>query len=142
MDVDDFIFRNEPAGSGDNKQFKTELRLLLDNYVKKSDLRKLVEERRNSIASTDLGPPADMEATSTWAARIEKLLNKGVMKVSEWISVDDRLPDNRTMVIAYCIPLYRDDYVTVCWYENGEFYDQGKTVRVEQWQLMPGIPTI
>lgn len=57
-----------------------------------------------------------------------------------WISIDDKKPEDRTMVIAHCSPLYGDEYVTGCWYESGEFYDQGRTVTVKNWKNMPKVP--
>jgi hypothetical protein len=56
-----------------------------------------------------------------------------------WVDVDVS-PENRTMVIANCTPIYGTPYVTGCWFERGEFYDQGKTVRVSHWMAMPEPP--
>ena len=60
--------------------------------------------------------------------------------MTEWIDVDQETPENSTMVIAFCTPLYGDNYVTGCYFSNNEFYDQGKTVRVSHWQSMPEPP--
>ena len=56
-----------------------------------------------------------------------------------WVDADV-LPKHGTMVIANCTPLYGDPYVTGCYFERGEFYDQGKTVRVSHWMAMPNPP--
>ena len=56
-----------------------------------------------------------------------------------WVSSEIEPPE-RTMVIANCTPIYGDAYVTECWFENGEFYDQGRTVRVSHWMRLPPPP--
>ena len=70
------------------------------------------------------------------------LLRNGVT-VQEWISVDDRLPEEKVNCIVHYKHAYcdNDDYweIGICFYD-GEKFQIGLSYKVTHWQPMPQPP--
>ena len=70
------------------------------------------------------------------SAEIAKYLyNAGYRKQSEWISVEDRLPEKYNSVLIFCEDEIRVDYINLygCWYENFLY-------QVTHWMPLPEAP--
>ena len=72
----------------------------------------------------------------------EKLLENGVT-VQEWISVDDRLPEEKVNCIVHYKHAYcdNDDYwaIGICFYD-GEKFQLGPAYKVTHWMEIPQPP--
>ena len=72
------------------------------------------------------------------------LISNGVT-VQEWISVDDRLPEEKVNCIVHYKHAYcdNDDYwaIGICFYD-GEKFQMGLSYKVTHWQYLPQPPEI
>ena len=72
----------------------------------------------------------------------EKLIANGVT-VQEWISVDDRLPEEKSNCIVYYKHAFCDDEnhvgICVCFYDGNEF-DMDFEHKVTHWMPLPQPP--
>ena len=72
----------------------------------------------------------------------EKLISNGVT-VQEWISVDDRLPEEKVNCIVHCKHAYcnNDGYwaIRFCFYD-GEKFQLDQAYKVTHWMLSPQPP--
>ena len=70
------------------------------------------------------------------------LINSGVT-VQEWISVDDRLPEEKVNCIVHYKHAYcdNDDYwaIGICFYD-GEKFQMDLSYKVTYWQYLPQPP--
>ena len=95
---------------------------------------KLVEILRKPIFPHELVDPTEAVA--------DYLLDNGVT-VQEWISVDDRLPEEKVNCIVHYKHAYcdNDDYwaIGICFYD-GEKFQMGLSYKVTHWQYLPQPP--
>ena len=72
----------------------------------------------------------------------ENLISNGVT-VQEWISVDDRLPEEKVNCIVHYKHAYcdNDDYweIGICFYD-GEKFQMDLSYKVTHWQYLPQPP--
>ena len=72
----------------------------------------------------------------------DDLINSGVT-VQEWISVDDRLPEEKVNCIVHYKHAYcdNDDYwaIEICFYD-GEKFQMDLSYKVTHWQYLPHPP--
>ena len=72
------------------------------------------------------------------------LISNGVT-VQEWISVDDRLPEEKVNCIVHYKHAYcdNDDYwaIGICFYDSEKF-QMGLSYKVTHWQYLPQPPEI
>ena len=72
----------------------------------------------------------------------DRLIANGVT-VQEWISVDDRLPEEKVNCIVHYKHAYcdNDDYwaIGICFYD-GEKFQMGLSYKVTHWQYLPQPP--
>ena len=81
-----------------------------------------------------------------WEEKIKRiadhLLSNGVT-VQEWISVDDRLPEEKMNCIVHYKHAYcdNDDYwaIGICFYD-GDKFQIGLAYKVTHWQYLPQPP--
>ena len=68
---------------------------------------------------------------------------ENVAPVQEWISVDDRLPEEKVNCIVHYKHAYcdNDDYwaIGICFYD-GEKFQAGLAYKVTHWQYLPQPP--
>lgn len=95
---------------------------------------KLIEILRKPIFSHGLVDPTEAVA--------DYLLDNGVT-VQEWISVKDRLPEEKVNCIVHYKHAYcdNDDYwaIGICFYD-GEKFQMGLSYKVTHWQYLPQPP--
>ena len=95
---------------------------------------KLIEILRKPIFPHELADPIEAVA--------DYLLDSGVT-VQEWISVDDRLPEEKVNCIVHYKHAYcdNDDYWTIgiCFYD-GEKFQLGPAYKVTHWMPIPHPP--
>ena len=95
---------------------------------------KLVEILRKPIFPHELVDPTEAVA--------DYLLDNGVT-VQEWISVDDRLPEEKVNCIVHYKHAYcdNDDYwaIGICFYD-GEKFQMDLSYKVTHWQYLPQPP--
>ena len=84
----------------------------------------------------------DPEAGSFTEYLADCLINSGVT-VQEWISVDDRLPEEKVNCIVHYKHAYcdNDDYwaIGICFYD-GEKFQLNPAYKVTNWMPMPELP--
>ena len=72
----------------------------------------------------------------------EKLIANGVT-VQEWISVEDRLPEEKANCIVYYQHAYCDNdgywEIGICFYD-GEKFQMDWSYKVTHWQYLPNPP--
>ena len=110
----------------------------MDEYIKREaamDVReKLIEILKKPIFPHELADPIEAVA--------DYLLDSGVT-VQEWISVDDRLPEEKVNCIVHYKHAYcdNDDYwaIGICFYD-GEKFQMDLSYKVTHWQPMPQPP--
>ena len=97
---------------------------------------KLIEILRKPIFPHELADPTEAVA--------DYLLDSGVT-VQEWISVKDRLPEEKVNCIVHYKHAYcdNDDYwaIGVCFYD-GEKFRIGLSYKVTHWQYLPQPPKV
>ena len=95
---------------------------------------KLIEILRKPIFPHELVDPTEAVA--------DYLLDSGVT-VQEWISVDDRLPEEKVNCIVYYRHAYcdNDDYwaIGICFYD-GEKFQMDLLYKITHWQYLPQPP--
>ena len=95
---------------------------------------KLIEILRKPIFPHELADPTEAVA--------DYLLDSGVT-VQEWISVKDRLPEEKANCIVYYQHAYcdNDDYwaIGICFYD-GEKFQMDLLYKVTYWQYLPQPP--
>ena len=95
---------------------------------------KLIEILRKPIFPHELVDPTEAVA--------DYLLDSGVT-VQEWISVDDRLPEEKVNCIVHYKHAYcdNDDYwaIGICFYD-GEKFRIDLSYKVTHWQYLPKPP--
>ena len=95
---------------------------------------KLVEILRKTILPHELVDPTESVA--------DYLLDSGVT-VQEWISVDERLPEEKVDCIVHYKHAYcdNDDYwaIGICFYD-GEKFQMDLLYKVTHWQYLPQPP--
>lgn len=79
---------------------------------------------------------------ATMAQLADYLINSGVT-VQEWVSVDDRLPEEKVNCIVHYKHAYcdNDDYCAIgfCFYD-GEKFQLDQAYKVTHWMLLPQLP--
>lgn len=84
----------------------------------------------------------DQEAGSFTEYLADYLINNGVT-VQEWISVNDRLPEEKVNCIVHYKHAYcdNDDYwaIGICFYD-GEKFKMDWSYKVTHWQYLPQPP--
>lgn len=95
---------------------------------------KLIEILRKPIFQHELVDPVEAVA--------DYLLDSGVT-VQEWISVNDRLPEEKENCIVHYKHAYcdNDDYwaIGICFYD-GEKFQMDLSYKVTHWQYLPQPP--
>ena len=80
--------------------------------------------------------------TITVGEQVDFLISNGVT-VQEWISVDDRLPEEKVNCIVHYKHAYcdNDDYwaIGMCFYD-GEKFQMDLLYKVTHWQYLPQPP--
>ena len=107
--------------------------------------KKLVKQ---AISHFEYGVSHDIfsEPVTTYAKLAIEALEKekeSSVTVQEWISVDDRLPEEKVNCIVHYKHAYcdNDDYwaIGICFYD-GEKFQIGLSYRVTHWQYLPLPP--
>ena len=95
---------------------------------------------REKLVDLLMGHSIDTQQDVEYVA--DHLIANGVT-VQEWISVDDRLPEEKVNCIVHYRHAYCDDddywAIGICFYD-GEKFQMGLLYKVTHWQYLPNPP--
>ena len=95
---------------------------------------------REKLIDLLMGHSIDTQQDVEYVA--DHLISNGVT-VQEWISVEDRLPEEKVNCIVHYRHAYCDDddywAIGICFYD-GEKFQMGLSYKVTHWQYLPNPP--
>ena len=105
--------------------------------VLREEYRQRTDSYTTYLANGGKGDPAEEVGLDALAMAISAL------EKTKWISVDDRLPEEKVNCIVHYKHAYcdNDDYwaIGICFYD-GEKFQMGLSYKVTHWQYLPERP--
>ena len=142
-DVRDLILGNtrntEPQQV--EEKLRADIREALNEIDKQVKFWEVLMDEEQKTGWTVVG-----EKSIEFLSKIKSILQKGtpqqVNQVSEWVSVEDRLPEEGTKVILH-FSNSAGKHVCSAWFDGDKFTDyEGRTYNiVHHWKLFPQPPT-